>query len=139
MSVFFYFLFSSLMIWKFGLHNIFDTQLKVCIYNFRRGSTNNAMIMCSVSEGLSVIWGITAVVCCWFSRGSMQEIGQKVLGRIHLNTSMFLTEQFYCMIIIHWKHLVLSSWHSNHLYSLFTLCIVFHSMQRIWNVQLYIL
>ena len=46
----------------------------------------------------------------------MQAAGQKALGRIHLQTSMFQTEQFYCMISFNWKHLVLSSWHSNHLY-----------------------
>ena len=72
--------------------------------------------MCSVSEWLSVSWRITAAVYCWISRGSMQAIGQKALGRIHLHTSMFQTQHFYCTIIFNWKHLVLSSWHSNHLY-----------------------
>jgi len=46
----------------------------------------------------------------------MQAIGQKALDRIHLHTSMFQTQHFYCMIIFNWKHLVLSSWQSNHLY-----------------------
>ena len=54
--------------------------------------TNTAMIMCSGSEGLSVDWGITAVVYCWFSEVSMQAVGQKALGSIHLHTSMFLNK-----------------------------------------------
>jgi len=72
--------------------------------------------MCSVSEGLLVRYGITVAVYCWVSGGSMQAAGQNALGRSHLQTSMFQTEQFYCMINFNWKHLVLSSWHSNHLY-----------------------
>jgi len=61
----------------------------------------------------------------------MQAIGQKALGRIHLYASMFLTQHYYSMISYNYKHLVLSSWHSNHLYFImyiylitmcFTLC-----------------
>jgi hypothetical protein len=75
---------------------------------FRLRCTNNAMIMCSVREGLSVSWGINAAVYCWVSRGSMQAIGQKARCRIHLHTSMFQIQHFNCMIIFNWKHLVLS-------------------------------
>jgi hypothetical protein len=46
----------------------------------------------------------------------MQAIGQKAVDRIHLHISMFQTEHFYCMIIFNRKLLVLSIWHSNHLY-----------------------
>jgi len=39
----------------------------------------------------------------------MQAAGQNALGRSHLQTSMFQTEQFYCMINFNWKHLVVWS------------------------------
>ena len=55
--------------------------------------------MCSVSEWFSVSWRITAAVCCWVFRGSMEVIGQKALGRIHLHTSMFQT-QFNCIKLV---------------------------------------
>jgi len=56
----------------------------------------------------------------------MQAIGQKAFGRIHLHTSMFLTQHFSCMISFTCKHLVLSIWHKkNHyliIYIILSLC-----------------
>ena len=74
------------------------------------------MIMCSGSEGMSISWGITAIVYCWFSRLSMQAISQKTYGRIHLHTRIFLTQHFSHMISFTCKCSVLSSWHKKYLY-----------------------
>jgi hypothetical protein len=41
----------------------------------------------------------TAAVYVLFSVVSMQDFGQKALGRNHLHTSVYLNKHFYCMII----------------------------------------
>ena len=68
------------------------------------------------AEGKSISWGISAVVYCSFSTVSIQAISQKTFGRIHLHTSMFLTQHFSHMISFTCKCSVLSSWHKKYLY-----------------------
>lgn len=113
----------STLFWTLSLRYAFTTVRLDC--------KNNAMITWGGNEGLLVSWGITAKVCYLFSEVSMQGVGQKALGRIHLHTGMSLTEQFYCMIIFYWKHAVLSNWHINRLY--FIMCIYLITLCFIWS------